>query len=744
MAEACEHASVVEKLLAECPGPPLRRSAVESAAPGVHWSTARNWWKRHWALPGAGWERQIDLRLPPKPWATPAAWRVAVQVAGRQVPAPTCDEIRTVLAAQFGAEAHLGDVTIRSILKEVGLAPGSRRKHSEVEERIDLPGGGGLVLLLAAAQETGILERLAKAVQGVAEAQPAEVAEPTVDEPAGRDELGRLTGDYNRNVAAMLRAMSPEGTVFRSVAEARVGRDLTQMRVSQLSPETLAQHLACLVALPLVSQRRGTKGLDDPAGGWLRVLSEVPYVSSTLTKTLTGLKFLGADHAMWDAHARVWHKWSGRWAEEPWRQVVCYVDSSKDPWWTERFARSGKVSRTGRVQPCLDRVVLTAGPGVPILAEVLSGTEDLARLLPLLLQRCDEVLGPGAVGRVTVVDAECCEIPVFRVFAASDVRDIVTVLKGPLAVGKVVEPLGPWLPYREHDEIREAEVLLSNDGSGELRLRAVEMRRPGSRHPRSIVFLTTASKDLLDTPEVPDAYLSRWPGQEDVFRRGRDGVGLERTHGFGVSRIQNVALVPKKEAATRRLRRAAENVGEASDREAKAVLQLGAAEDRLHLRQESDSAGELNGRSALGVRQGLLRLKTRRNELRTARRNQEKAAKESSDLKSMPTEIYVRDTALDSITTCLKMVLLCLLEFVSQEYLGGRRIMPATFIGAWVSLPVTLATTRHQVVYEIAPNSRDPAMTDLLRAALDKIAARGLRLGKRRLVVRIREPATGP
>ena len=743
VAEACRRAALVERLVAECPGLSLQRAAVAKVAPGLHWSTARNWWKRHHTQSGAAWERQIDLRLPPAPWSAPEAWRIAVQVAGRQVPTPTCDEIRAVLAAQFGKEARLGNGTIRSILKEVGLAPGSLRPSGEEDERVELPGGGGLVLLLAAAQETGAIGKLSGAVRRLAEMQQAP-GEPMAEEPAGRDEQGRLTGEYNRNVAATRRAESPEGTVFRSVAEARVGRDLTQMRVSVLSKETLAQHLSCLVALPLVSQRRGTKGLDDPSGAWLRVLSEVPYLSSTLTKTLTGLKFLDASPAMWEAHARTWTTWSGRWSKEAWRQLVCYVDSSKDPWWTSRFARSGKVSRTGRVQPCLDRVVLTAGPGVPILAEVLSGTEDLAKRLPLLLQRCDDVLGKGAVGRITVVDNECCEIPVLRSFAACSERDIVTVLKGQLALGKVLEHQGPWIPYRERDQIREVEVQIGGDKSGRLRLRGVEMQRPDSRQPKPVTFLTTASKDLLGTTEVPDAYLSRWPSQEDVYRRGRDGVGLDRTQGFGVSRIHNVALVPKKDAAARRLCRAEEARGEATDREAKAVLNLDAAKERLRQRRAAEPADQLNRRHALGVRQATRRVKQRRTELRSATQRLEKAKQESQKLETTPTEIYARDTALDSITTCLKMVLLCLLEFICQEYLDGKRIMPSTFTGAWLSLPVTIRTSRHQVIYEIAPNPRDPAMTDLLRNALDKITERRLRVGKRRLIVMLRQEANGP
>ena len=90
-------------------------------------------------------------------------------------------------------------------------------------------------------------------------------------------------------------------------------------------------------------------------------------------------------------------------------QAVYYVDATQDPWWTQHFAASGKVSRTGRVQPCLSRTVFSSGPGVPIIAEVTSGRADLSTQMFDMMNATDTVLGKGAVSRVTVVDAECCE-----------------------------------------------------------------------------------------------------------------------------------------------------------------------------------------------------------------------------------------------------------------------------------------------------------------------------------------------
>ncbi len=109
---------------------------------------------------------------------------------------------------------------------------------------------------------------------------------------------------------------------------------------------------------------------------------------------------------------------------------------------------------------------------------------------------------------------------------------MVTVLKGPLAVGKTLENTGEWMAYRERERLREGEVEL-DPGKG-LKLRVVEMERPDSRTPKSTRFVTTASRQRLSTQAVADVYLKRWPHQEDLFRRGRNGIGLERTNGDGV------------------------------------------------------------------------------------------------------------------------------------------------------------------------------------------------------------------
>jgi len=713
----------------------IGRAELREVDSTEHWSNLRRWddWDQERA--GEPWERMLDRRLPPRPWKTPQPWELTVRALGRQEPQPRYDQMREVLVAEFGPEAKLSDATLGRILEEAELPRPVGRRAGPVETVEHLPGGGGLVLLTAAMAESGAVHKIAEGVIALAKEQRPPLFS-MASEPAGRDASGRLTAEYNHN----RRQEASEGVdpLYVSVDVRRERKDLSVLQLASMGVQTLQRRLANVIALPLVTQRRGMVGMNDPAGGWLSVVSGVPYKAATADKTLAELKLLGAAGVMWEQHAAVWHKLSQSWAGEDWRQLAAYVDATQDSWWTDRFAKSAKVSRNRRVMPCLTRTVLSVGPGVPIVGETVSGSADLGEQLLRMLDWTDDVLGEGELGRLTIVDAECGHLEMLRRFSQDEQRDLITVLKGQRIQGKVLEQAGEWEPFRERDELREGKVNLEpKKGAEGFTVRVVEMVRRESRKPVPTWFATTAKAEALPTEQVPEAYLSRWPYQEDLFRRGRNGAGLERSHGFGVSRVLNVAVLTSREKTQAALRRATEEATAAEEDKARADRQLAEAKQRLKSRrQEADKP--LNGRHALGVRQGKRRVAERKKATRQANKSKEKARKAYETQRSMPDEIYVRDTALDSVTTCLKMALLSMLEFIVQEYLGGWRLMPRTLANAWVPLPVTIRTSRHRVVYEVAGNPRDPKMTELLGTALQRITERKLRVEKRLLVARLR------
>jgi hypothetical protein len=654
-----------------------------------------------------------------------------VLALGHQDPQPSFDRIRETLQAVHGPEAVLCDNTIRGILQEAGLWKPHPRT-GPVEKVTELHGGGGLVLLLAAELETGAVRSVAEAALSVATSQEGGGGLARSEDEA-RDGRGRFTSEYNvrRQKRYESAGIDP---LFHSVQDVRGERDLGRLQVGRMKAETLWARLSVIVALPLVTERRGMAGLDGPMGAWLAAFSPFAYKAGSAEKTLSELKLLEAGGVMWEAHATTWGQVVSRWSRDGgWRQSVVYVDATSDPYWTERFTVSSKVARTGRIQPSLSRVSLSAGPGVPIFMDVVSGTVKLKDHLLDLLGRMDDLLGPGELGRVTVVDAECGNAAMLQAFASWSERDLVTVLKGSQRQGKMLQDPGPWQSFRERDRVREARVVLAAG----LSVRVVEMERVGSRHPTTTWFATTAGEEMLPTTEVAGIYLSRWPSQEDLFRRGRDGAGLERSHGYGVSKTQNVAVLTKREKADATVQRWNVELRGAISSHIDARLAVEDAKARL---AERKTVGEeLDGRNRLGLRQARGRLQAAEKRVRAVERDREKALREQRKQQTMPDEIYVRDTALDSMTTCLKMALLALLEFICQEYLGGSRITPRSFAEAFVALPVRIRERRHEIIYEVEPNPRNPEMMALLKAAFERINARQLRRGDRRLVARMRD-----
>jgi hypothetical protein len=733
--KAAERARLIAKLRLDLAGQNPSAALAREVAPEVPLTTLRRWLASSRERPGEPWERLLDGRMPPRSRDTPELWKVVIEALGRHKPQPSVEQIQKTLVEQFGPQADVCYNTVRRVLDEAGLWSARSVGRETVETVTELSGGGALVPLLAATIESGVAQQLAEEISKEAQDQPAGESS-ALPEPEGRDANGRFTAEYNKNRLELLKELGV--SFYRPAKDLREGKDLSRLRLAALSAQSLEQHLRCLVALPLITVRRGTGGLDGPIGGWLEILSPVAYKAATVDKTLSELKLLDATESMWEIHARKFLELSRNWSEDGWRQLVDYVDVTYDPWWTDRYAMSGKVSRTGRVQPCLARPLLSTGPGVPIIAHVVSGSAPLKNHLLSMLAFADELRGEGSVGRFTVVDAECCTMESLRHFAQDPKRDIITVMKGALRENRTFVPLGPCMPFRERDQLREGEVVLEPETADTpgLRVRVVEMVRQDSRHPKPTWFATTASREDLSTQDVAEAYLSRWPYQEDLFRRGRDGLGLDKSQGFGASTVRNVAVIDRREKAGRQLCRATLSTMQAEELEAQAKRQLEQAQERLKKRQDDD---ELNGRHGIGVRLAKQRLSGRQKDAARAKRNQDKKAKEYEKLQSMPDEIYVRDTALDSITTCLKMLLLALLEFINQEYLDRRRIMPHTFVEAWLALPVTIRQNRHRITYEVAPNPRDPKMTALLAQALARITERKLKANGRLLVAKMRD-----
>lgn len=711
---AHERVVVLERVAQAQAGALGRRQALMSVAPDVHWSTYLNWCRRAAARDGAPWERQLDARVPPEPRRVLEDISVAACLLRRQDPTLTCEAARAVLVKQFGDErGTVSDTVLRRLWKEAGLAqPRGGFRGGRVDEVTELYGGGALALLAAAAEETGIIDKLGTTAAEGAEAAAAaqqDVQASEVDQL--RDDHGRLTGAYNRAV----RGDHERDPRRDADSDKRERRDLDKLHLLRDSPTTTGRKLLAIGVCPLLTERRGFDGLEGPAGAWLEALGGPAYADTTLDRCLAELALADVGESLWAVHAQNWQEITKNWRPdgmaEPWRQAALYVDATQDPYWTHRFSASGKVSRVGRVMPCLTRVAVMGGPGVPLVIDTHAGTVSLKKELLPLLDRMDEILGDGELGRLTIVDAEMASTALLSALAQRPDKWFITVLKGGVARSAKRTAPQPWRPFRAQDRIRALDVRLEGNGApeGGLVLRGVEMVREGSRNPVTTLFVTDATEEELPLEQIPRAYLSRWPHQEQRFRDARNGLGLERSHGYGGATVTHVALATKLEQADRRVERAESSV-------AKALAVEATAREALEQTERGRCA------EARAV------LNTTVKDKKAAERKLAKAQREQQKLDTMPREIYVRDTTRDAIATCLKMSVFMLIEFVLKEYFGGLRMEPRTFIELFVTTPVTIRERPHELVYELKANPRSRKNTERLREACDEITRRGLRL----------------
>ncbi len=625
-----------------------------------------------------------------------------------------CESAREILIAEFGQKrGAVADSSLRRVWRRAGFALPRRGDASRFERVERLAGGGGLALVGAAALEFDGMVALANAAQGAGResaASQAEVNERLVN--VHRDERGRFTAAYNE---AWREGVPPGVADERWAADHTKSTcvDLSELSVLALRPETLSRRMLALGMVPLVTDRRGFDGLDGPRARWLIAAGIHDYRPATLDKTLAELAELQTAESLWREYGRQWSLKAREWSAggPSWAQVIKYIDITTDPYWTRRYALSGKVSRVGRVMPCLSRVAVMGGCGFPLLMDTKAGTMSLKAMLLGALAASDHLDGLQEMSHLTVVDAEAASLELLTILNDIPGHQFITVLKGPAARGVTIKDASDWQPYREHDQIRAGHVMLQ----GRLQLFAVEMQRKESRHPHPTMFITSASPELLAPPEVCDAYLSRWPHQEARFREYRNGAGFNHSHGFGGEVVTHVALPPKREAAERKTVQAAQGLEEARQR-------LTTAKNL----KETVAADEKPGLQAL--------VKDAQKDVRNAEKAVAAADSAKKELETTPETIFKRDTTRENIATVLSLTVAMLVEWVLREYFGSTTMELRTFLEYFLYMPTEIRTRAYRVLYRIETGGLPLRQAELVQKACAEVTHRKLRRDGRLIV----------
>lgn len=742
-ARAMQRAVAYEAVMAEqARAGGSRRAALARACPEVPWPTLVRWNRRVQRGEGPLWERLLDLREPPHV-EIPQEIRDAACLLRRVDLSINTETARQRLVSQYGARGAVSDAVLRRLWKAAqlsyvrpprpttagaGQAGGQHRdEEEEQQEEVEpLSGGFGLALLAAAEAELGCVSSLAESAfsAGQARSKAQELSElDDVDDGADRGAGGKFSASYNTR----RRGTTPPGQAdgrWASDADKAKARSLSQLQTLERPAEVLARRLLAMAVSPMLLNSRGFDGLTAPHGAWLAALGGPGYMPATLDKTLAELGLLNVADDLWRTHARFWFELSQRWCDpqQSWLRTAVYIDGTGDPYWTSAFAKSGKVSRVGRVMPCLTRVAVNSGAGVPLLIETHVGAVSLKKRLLPMLKELSTAAGPAAqLRRLVVVDSEAGTAGMLWALSEQAGAVFISVIKGHVLAGAVIHHCGPWQPYRQQDQLREVDLTIHGKDApdGRLRLRAVEMRRAGGRQPRSTTFATSATQEELITAAVADHYLRRWPLQEQVFRDARKAGVLSRSHGFGGGQVAHVALVDKLDAAKRAVEAGWNRLDQADLARSTIAEELADSPARTTSVRVADK------------------------QVATAERALRKRQAALAALQTMPTEIRQRDTGRDSIMTCLKMTAMTLVEFVLKEYFGGLSMEWRTFIDQLVAMPVTLRTSRSTWLVQVQANPRNPQLMRHIEAAVAEVNKRELRRGQQRVVFEILPTAGG-
>lgn len=695
----------------------------------------------------------VDGRHPPPSSVTPEI-RGFIEGVGRADPVRRVEEIVELVLAQFKATLKLR--TVQDVLHQAGLArsphrftaqakPATKSEAPKVPTEEILGAGAGLIWVTVADDHMGYTKGLAEAVHEVTKDFPPP-SPVTPEERRLRNEKGQFLPEYN----APRERKDPEiGAVFESVDSKRKDKDLGRLRINGCRDETLSAKLLTLMALPMVTNTGHFDGASDVRGTWLVGLGRgIDYMPDTLSTFARELKWAGVSGALLERHAQIWYKQAASWIGEGACCSILYVDCHTKPLWTEHFHKSGRVAMLGRVMPCVDTVTINQGAGVPLWIRTYSGHVPLVKnVLPLIVE-CEEAIGKGVLGRLTVIDGEMDCVALFKQFDLADRYFITPLDSSRVKDLTAIEGLRHLNPYRDGDWIGGGKLELKDSSDREAplyRTRVVVLQR---RTKESVTaFATNAPTEEFTDSVLLDAFFGRWPKQEHVFRQLNAAAAFKSSNGYGKKRVLNVTVIDsltkldaqmerldvRRKKEQKRVTQAAENLHrrEVDLRRTKRTLES-AEKARKTLRAQGKIhtvAYASQGERKVVAKRNLDNQKLHSSEARRRHRgsldklkaldsNIAKKKAEKALLESRR-EVLQTDVELDQILSVLKAGFVFLLKYLLRTFFPDLKMDPITFANQILLLPGVRITTDTTETVRFQAHRRNPAMMKALEKACD-------------------------
>lgn len=762
VAEADRQAAILDRVVAAVAAGHTKGAALREIVPG---EPAVTWLQRLQRYQAGGRAALISRRSRfsrPVKLTPEIAGFIRGLVTGR--PGLRSQDIVVEIETRHGVK--LAASTIRAFLHAEGLPGGKRGSKPAVAEELAL---AGAQLLLAVETEVGAVRELAADLSTALSLSPTPEGE-VADDRANRDENGRFLPAYNQSAAKDGAEMGPK---FAGVASRRATKDLTALRAATEREETTYRKTLALVMLPCLVEGARWSELAHWRGEQLGDLVGVAYQPSTLDKFARELKLAGLADVATERVAATWLSVEGRAADPVTGAVVVYGDVTTKPLWTHAFSKSAKVAKLGgRVMPAVSTAFLHSGAGTPLVYHAVSGTASMTVEAPRLLRAYEAQAGSGTARRLVVLDRESHSVALFKALTAEDWLYVIPLRRNVVGARATWKDLGPWRPYGDGgDQVQEGQLLLHDARPGETPLWTRVIGRQRHRTGKVAWYATNAPLDAFPGEHLLDLYIARWPLQEHVFRDANGRVGLDVHHGYGKTKVDNIAVldaierrqggIRKQEVVAARALAEADTQASALARQQEALAD--ATRDAQTARVAMDAlAGQpatdantwtdryadlRDAERAANQAQETVRTLTATLDQQTARANKANATiqahKTEIDRISKHAHIYTVDTELDQILLAFKLTFLNLCHTFLARYCDGRRLEIDTLISALFTLPGARLRTRATETIRIYRQPRDPDTMALVETACRRLTDRRLVRDHRRLIFELVDrPAT--
>jgi hypothetical protein len=560
------------------------------------------------------------------------------------------------------------------------------------------------------------------------------------------------------------------------------------------NPAVVTRLILTLLFLPVAGLAR-TWDLRSYTGTMLALLTgrQRAYSQRYTERFLAGLAHGGAAECLTEVTAQwTWSLWQAAQplSDQPSQRAVFYVDGHHKAVYSNVLVPRGPIGKLGgKILGCRELVMLHDALGHALLVRTHRGDHHLTHGLPEMLSCYEQATGQRDMQWI-VVDREGMAAE-FLAQQKLEGRQVVTLLRAnQYQAESSFEQVGPWQPWRSNRqgqvicEVASARFTLKRSKHPEQPLEVnVALIRdwrkvqpgacvnetgdeqdwkadliddqtpcwedgwqavpapPAPTSPKLIAVITTGQG--MQAIELADTYFHRWNCQENAIRDWLIPLNLDVNHGYGKEPVVNPEQAKRQAVLQGRVQRL-ERFAQASRAR---VVQLARQDQQLQEQAQAyeqrsselsvqvmalEEAGQTETRNYFSLKaqqtaaNRQVRQRKVKQEKNALRRKKEidkcegycqevrKVLRRQEDLQTQARDMYELDHAKDQIMTLFKLGLANLGMWVRDQYFGEsyqhcgwHRLLPFFKLGGWVT------ATASEVKLEVCAFNNRALLRDL-------------------------------